>query len=309
LNSFLFPHQLLRMTRAVADDVQSIKELVSAKGSDYTEGDGAGDGQSKSSEAVEVHAAAPEVPPLPPPVAYVNVPRHLRRVRAALHHMASSYCSTNSVDQQATTAAGAAAAASTSSSSLPPSPPTLFQQGCGALILYVSMVLEHPSVPRYRKIAATNASFRSLVDPLPGHVQVLAAVGFSRDADGGTGGPSRTFEWTWTGPGATDAAGAGAGAVADAIADAGAGAGAVVGPNADASDGDRKLAQDDASDEGTAAAAAAVDASSSVPFPRPANDAGRAAVLSECIRLLQVGKERGAVALRDDALPAPPATS
>jgi hypothetical protein len=163
------------------------------------------------------------------------------------------------------------------------------------------MVLEHPSVPRYRKIAATNASFRSLVDPLPGHVQVLAAVGFSRDADGGTGGPSRTFEWTWTGPGATDAAGA------DAIADAGAGVG--VGPNGDASDGDRKLAQDDASDEGTAAAAAAVDASSSVPFPRPADDAGRAAVLSECIRLLQVGKERGAVALRDDALPAPPATS
>jgi PUB domain len=274
------------MTRAVADDVQSIKELVSAKGSDHTEGDGAGDGQSKSSEAVEVHAAAPEVPPLPPPVAYVNVPRHLRRVRAALHHMASSYCSTNSVDQQATTAAGAAAAASTSSSSsLSPSPPTPFQQGCGALILYVSMVLEHPNVPRYRKIAATNASFRSLVDPLPGHVQVLAAVGFSRDADGGTGGPSRTFEWTWTGPGATDAAGAGAvaGAVADAIADAGAGVGVGAGPNA--------------------------DSSSSVPFPRPADDAGRAAVLSECIRLLQVGKERGAVALRDDALPAPPATS
>lgn len=68
----------------------------------------------------------------------------------------------------------------------------VFKLGCGALMMYVSKVLEQPSVPRYRKISTSNASFKALVLPLEGHVELLSAVGFKRN-ESGTG----NFEWTW----------------------------------------------------------------------------------------------------------------
>jgi len=67
-----------------------------------------------------------------------------------------------------------------------------FKLGCGTLMMYVSKVLEQPSVPRYRKISTSNASFKSLVQPLEGHIEVLSAVGFKRNESG-----NGNLEWTW----------------------------------------------------------------------------------------------------------------
>jgi hypothetical protein len=67
-----------------------------------------------------------------------------------------------------------------------------FKLGCGTLMMYVSKVLEQPSVPRYRKISTSNASFKSLVQPLEGHIELLSAVGFKRNESG-----NGNLEWTW----------------------------------------------------------------------------------------------------------------
>lgn len=62
-------------------------------------------------------------------------------------------------------------------------------QGCGTMLMYISKLLEHPDVPRYRRVSVSNHSFKSFVLPLQGHEKVLEAVGFVR-----RGG---YFEWTW----------------------------------------------------------------------------------------------------------------
>lgn len=67
-----------------------------------------------------------------------------------------------------------------------------FKKSCGALTMYVRNVLDNPTLPRYRKITTTNASFKTLVLPLTGYVEVLNAIGFRSSGTGAS-----NFEWTW----------------------------------------------------------------------------------------------------------------
>lgn len=67
-----------------------------------------------------------------------------------------------------------------------------FKKSCGALTMYVRNVLDNPTLPRYRKITTTNASFKTLVLPLTGYVEVLNAIGFRSIGTGAS-----NFEWTW----------------------------------------------------------------------------------------------------------------
>jgi PUB domain len=67
-----------------------------------------------------------------------------------------------------------------------------FKKSCGALTMYVRNVLDNPTLPRYRKITTTNASFKMLVQPLTGYVEVFNAIGFRSSGTGAS-----NFEWTW----------------------------------------------------------------------------------------------------------------
>jgi PUB domain len=67
-----------------------------------------------------------------------------------------------------------------------------FKKSCGALTMYVRNVLDNPTLPRYRKITTTNVSFKTLVQPLTGYVEVLNAIGFRSSGTGAS-----NFEWTW----------------------------------------------------------------------------------------------------------------
>lgn len=68
----------------------------------------------------------------------------------------------------------------------------VFKKGCGALAMYIRNVLGNPSMPRYRKVSTSNASFKSLVLPLVGHAKILDAVGFKLSGIGGS-----SYEWMW----------------------------------------------------------------------------------------------------------------
>ena len=67
-----------------------------------------------------------------------------------------------------------------------------FKKSCGALTMYVRNVLDNPTLPRYRKITTTNTSFKTLVQPLTGYVEVFNAIGFRSSGTGAS-----NFEWTW----------------------------------------------------------------------------------------------------------------
>ena len=49
---------------------------------------------------------------------------------------------------------------------------------CNMLIMFIRNVLKEPHIPRYRRIARSNAGFKKSLEPLEGHLQVLEAVGF-----------------------------------------------------------------------------------------------------------------------------------
>lgn len=66
------------------------------------------------------------------------------------------------------------------------------KKGCQALSMYARKVLDNPTQPRYRKISVSNASFKNLVKPLKGHVEVLSAIGFIATV---TATPC--YEWAW----------------------------------------------------------------------------------------------------------------
>ena len=183
----------MRITATIADDVHNIKQKL-LQSNDDTTAAGGGEGTDNHTVSPSSRSAAGElssseaaiaVPVVVPKVTIIAVRDHLLRLRGTLRHMATVAAECNRNND------GSADGESSKPSSSP------FQQGCGALLLYVSKVHEHPSVPRYRKIAASNVAFKTLVEPLSGHTQVLAAVGFSRlggtDGTGG-GGQSRTRE-------------------------------------------------------------------------------------------------------------------
>lgn len=70
--------------------------------------------------------------------------------------------------------------------------PDAMKKCCVALAMYVTMLLEHPDTPRYRKIATSNDSFKSNVQPVEGHEKVLESIGFERRG--------LYYEWTWIQP-------------------------------------------------------------------------------------------------------------
>jgi len=49
---------------------------------------------------------------------------------------------------------------------------------CNMLVMFIRNVLKEPHIPRYRRIARSNAGFKKSLEPLEGHLQVLEAVGF-----------------------------------------------------------------------------------------------------------------------------------
>lgn len=61
---------------------------------------------------------------------------------------------------------------------------------CSTLLMYVSNILDQPTVSRYRRIVTTNSSFKSLVFPIEGHQAFLESVGFFQRGS--------QFEWLWT---------------------------------------------------------------------------------------------------------------
>lgn len=63
------------------------------------------------------------------------------------------------------------------------------QKCAGALAMYIRMLLEQPDIPRYRRISTSNDSFRTLVQAIEGHDQLLESVGFAKRG--------LYFEWMW----------------------------------------------------------------------------------------------------------------
>lgn len=68
--------------------------------------------------------------------------------------------------------------------------------GCGALIMYLKNILDHPEIPRYRKIITSNQNFKTMLQPLHNHISLLQSVGFIQKTPG-------SFEWSWAGSGDT----------------------------------------------------------------------------------------------------------
>ena len=48
----------------------------------------------------------------------------------------------------------------------------------GALIMYLSKILEQPSIPRYRRITVANQTFKTMIAPVVGHDELLQSLGF-----------------------------------------------------------------------------------------------------------------------------------
>lgn len=60
-------------------------------------------------------------------------------------------------------------------------------EGLSALRMYVNMIVENPDIPRYRRIATSNQSFRTLIAPIEGHDTFLKCLGFMKK--------SSCYEW------------------------------------------------------------------------------------------------------------------
>jgi hypothetical protein len=65
-------------------------------------------------------------------------------------------------------------------------------EGLGALRMYVNMIVENPDIPRYRRIATSNQSFKTLIAPIEGHETFLKSLGFIKK--------SSCYEWLDTAP-------------------------------------------------------------------------------------------------------------
>lgn len=75
---------------------------------------------------------------------------------------------------------------------LPPTSTSVpLQRCCDTLAMYLKKLIESPEIPRYRKIATSNQSFKSFVQALKGHDEVLQSVGFVLKG--------LYYEWTWVG--------------------------------------------------------------------------------------------------------------
>ena len=60
---------------------------------------------------------------------------------------------------------------------------------CSTLAMYLSNLVQTPEVPRYRRIATSNKTFKSMMGSMKGHEELLSAVGFSLTGS--------VWEWQW----------------------------------------------------------------------------------------------------------------
>ena len=141
----------------------------------------------------------------------------------------------------------------------------IFKKGCGALMMYVGNVLGNPSLPRYRKISSSNVSFKSLVQNLKGHDKVLKSVGFKMNGSGSSSG----FEWIWY-------------------------------SEANQVDSSTIVTVENGSNKEEKKIASIPTTTSNSQAGKPINDAARTEILTECMRLLEIGKKEGSVILITD---------
>lgn len=149
----LWAKELLRMSTALGQEMQAIKARLDEQAAAAKLAAEAKEAAAAAAEKVdsEKHEAAPLAVPLPD---------RLAAVLAAACNLKASTVS-----------------------------PEALQKCAGALAMYIRMLLEQPDVPRYRRISTTNDSFRTLVQVVEGHEQLLASVGFAKRG--------LYFEWTW----------------------------------------------------------------------------------------------------------------
>ena len=138
-----------------------------------------------------------------------------------------------------------------------------FRKGCGALMMYVGKVLENPSLPRYRKISTSNVSFKSLVLNVKGHADVLGAVGFKTTGSGS----SSCFEWIW---------------------------------NTESDHADKKANINSEKESSKVEKLITSVATNPNGTGKPSSDSSRTEILSECMRLLGIGKNEGSEVLLID---------
>ena len=141
----------------------------------------------------------------------------------------------------------------------------IFKKGCGALMMYVGNVLGNPSLPRYRKISSSNVSFKSLVQNLKGHDKVLKSVGFKMNGSGSSSG----FEWIWY-------------------------------SEANQVDSSTIVTVENGSNKEEKKIAPIPTTTSNSQAGKPINDAARTEILTECMRLLEIGKKEGSAILITD---------
>jgi hypothetical protein len=157
--------QLLNITSSLAAELAAVRVLLEKKDGKENEA------ESKNSDTESATASATEAVTAAESVSVpLTAAQHINRIRGALKALISS-------------------ATADASSSGPTLSDDAFKQGCGALLLYIGKVSDNPTVPRYRKIATSNASFKSLVMPMKGHEKVLQSVGFKKQG--------AYFEWMW----------------------------------------------------------------------------------------------------------------
>ncbi|KAF0685582.1 Aste57867_22550 [Aphanomyces stellatus] len=63
------------------------------------------------------------------------------------------------------------------------------KQAASILIMYTKNLVEHPDVPRYRRIAVGNANFKQKIEPLVHYDKLLTSIGFEKSG--------MNMEWKW----------------------------------------------------------------------------------------------------------------
>jgi PUB domain len=186
--------QLLFLSNTMAADIKTIKEEITTLKSKCGEGRKGASGSSNSStckdsdiESIE-SAAVPAAPELDTE-GYLAV---LRRAFRVVLNGRQATASTVTASASATSSGALVEGEDKSTTSSDIANDEALKKGCQALSMYAKKVLDNPTQPRYRKIAMSNASFKNLVQPLKGHIEVLSAIGFIATV---TATPC--FEWTW----------------------------------------------------------------------------------------------------------------
>ena len=171
----------------MAADLKTIKEEITNLKSAGLEARGANVLNGKDPDIESVESAA--IPPAPE----LDTKGYLAVLRRAFRVFLN--CRQLTAPTTDTSASTSGVLAEMQDKSIPPAEianDEALKKGCQALSMYARKVLDNPTQPRYRKISISNASFKNLVQPLKGHVEVLSAIGFIATV---TATPC--FEWTW----------------------------------------------------------------------------------------------------------------